>query len=87
MPLYLKYLGGEAFGLVGFSMMLQAWIQMLDLGMSPVLSREMSRYRAGSVSLDALAAKLNTLESALGFLALSATFFSPLRVFGLQRTG
>ncbi len=66
MPVYLRYLGGEAFGLVGFSIMLQAWIQLLDLGMSPVLAREMSRYRAGSVSRNEISAKLNALEMATG---------------------
>lgn len=66
MPVYLRYLGGEAFGLVGFSIMLQAWIQLLDLGISPVLAREMSRYRAGSVSRNEISAKLNALEMAMG---------------------
>jgi O-antigen/teichoic acid export membrane protein len=74
MPVYLRYLGGEAFGLVGFSIMLQAWIQMLDFGMSPVLSREMSRYRAGAVSSAELALILNSLEFALGLLALLVVF-------------
>ena len=71
MPVYLRYLGGEAFGLVGFSMMLQAWIQLLDLGMSPVLAREMSRYRAGHLSLDELKVKLSSLEVAMGGAGLS----------------
>jgi len=71
MPVYLRYLGSEAFGLVGFSMMLQAWIQLFDLGMSPVLAREMSRYRAGYLSLDELKVKLSSLESAMGGAGLS----------------
>ncbi len=66
MPVYLRYLGGEAFGLVGFSLMLQAWIQLLDFGISPVLAREMSRYRAGSVSQSEISTKLNALEMAMG---------------------
>jgi len=38
-PLYLQYLGAEAFGLVGFFTVLQAWMQLLDMGMSPLCYR------------------------------------------------
>lgn len=40
LPRYLHYLGAEAFGMVGFFTLLQAWMQLLDLGMSPMLSRQ-----------------------------------------------
>ncbi len=43
-PLYLKYLGIEAFGLIGFYLILQAIIQVLDFGLSPTMNREMARY-------------------------------------------
>ncbi len=43
-PLYLKFLGIEAFGLIGFYLMLQAILQVLDLGLSPTMNREMARY-------------------------------------------
>ena len=33
-PLYLKYMGIEAWGLVGFFAMVQAWSQVLDFGFS-----------------------------------------------------
>lgn len=29
-PLYLQYMGTEAYGLVGFFVMLQAWFNLLD---------------------------------------------------------
>jgi len=45
LPLYLECLGAEAFGLVGFFSLLQAWIQLLDLGLSPTLGREVARLR------------------------------------------
>jgi O-antigen/teichoic acid export membrane protein len=35
MPLFLRLMGAEAFGLIGFFLMLQAWLQLLDLGFSP----------------------------------------------------
>jgi len=43
LPLYLQYLGEEAFGLVGFFIVLQAWMQLLDMGISPMLSQQTAR--------------------------------------------
>lgn len=51
-PLYLRYMGAEAFGLVGFFSMLQAWFALLDMGLSPTMARETARFRGGA--LDAL---------------------------------
>jgi O-antigen/teichoic acid export membrane protein len=41
-PLYLQYLGAEAYGLVGFFMLMQNWLNLLDLGLSATLCREVS---------------------------------------------
>lgn len=49
-PVYLRYLGAEAYGLVGFFTMMQAWFQLLDLGLSPTLARETARYKGGAVT-------------------------------------
>lgn len=49
-PLYIKYMGKEAYGLVGFYAMLQTWLQILDMGLSPTISRETARYRGGALS-------------------------------------
>jgi O-antigen/teichoic acid export membrane protein len=46
-PLYIKYLGIEAYGLIGIFALLQAWLSLLDLGMTPTLNREMARFTAG----------------------------------------
>ncbi len=43
-PLYIKFLGIEAYGLIGFFAMLQASFQILDLGLSQTMNREMARY-------------------------------------------
>lgn len=43
-PLYIRFLGMEAYGLIGFYFMLQGVIQILDLGLSPTVNREMARY-------------------------------------------
>ncbi len=49
MPLYLKYMGSEAYGLVGFFVMLQAIFIMLDLGLTPTVAREAARYYGGAL--------------------------------------
>lgn len=61
-PLYLSYLGVEAFGLIGVFTMLQAWMMLLDLGMTPTLNREMARFTAGSHSARSINDLLRTLE-------------------------
>jgi len=43
-PLYIHFMGMEAYGLIGFYFMLQGVIQILDLGLSPTMNREMARY-------------------------------------------
>ena len=45
-PLYIHYLGVEAWGLVGLMTMLQALLTLLDMGLTPTLSREMARFQA-----------------------------------------
>jgi O-antigen/teichoic acid export membrane protein len=50
LPLYMKYMGAEAYGLVGFFSMLQAWFTLLDLGLTPTIGRETARYHAKAVS-------------------------------------
>ncbi|WP_445619239.1 lipopolysaccharide biosynthesis protein [Kushneria sp. Sum13] len=42
-PFYLAWMGEEAYGLVGFFIVLQAWLNLLDMGMSPTLARETAR--------------------------------------------
>lgn len=70
MPLYLNYLGPEAFGLVGLLIMLQAWMPILDMGLTPVLMREMSRFRAGKLTALEAANRLHALEVILGTVAV-----------------
>jgi O-antigen/teichoic acid export membrane protein len=50
LPLYIKYMGAEAYGLVGFFTMLQAWFGLLDMGLTPTIGRETARYHGGSMS-------------------------------------
>jgi len=45
-PVYLRLLGIEAYGLIGFFAMLQVGLMALDLGLSPTISRELARCSA-----------------------------------------
>jgi O-antigen/teichoic acid export membrane protein len=62
LPLYLKYLGAEAYGLVGFFTLLQAWLQLLDLGISPTLGREVARLKHAPEKAHQLRAVVRSLE-------------------------
>jgi O-antigen/teichoic acid export membrane protein len=46
-PLYLRYLGIEAYGLIGFFATVQALFLILDMGMAPTINREIARCSAG----------------------------------------
>jgi O-antigen/teichoic acid export membrane protein len=50
LPLYVKYMGAEAYGLVGFFAMLQAFFNLLDLGLTPTIARESARHHGGAIS-------------------------------------
>lgn len=69
-PLYLKYLGAEAFGLVGFFTILQASMHLLDMGMSPLLSRQVAHARSQKDGFLNLKKLLRSLELIVLILAL-----------------
>jgi len=62
-PLYIKYLGIEAYGLIGFFGMLQAWLSLLDMGMTPTLNREMARFTGGTHSATSIRDLLRSIET------------------------
>ncbi len=45
-PIYLRYLGIEAYGLVGFFATMQGVLQIFDMGLAPTINREVARYAA-----------------------------------------
>ena len=67
LPIYMKYMGAEAYGLVGFFAMLQGLFNLLDFGLTPTISRQTAQYNAG-------------VETVLGFRqlfrSLSIIFFA-----------
>lgn len=48
-PFYLQYLGAEAYGLVGFFMVMQNWLNLLDMGLSTTLGRQVA-YARGQIN-------------------------------------
>jgi O-antigen/teichoic acid export membrane protein len=62
LPLYIKYLGMEAYGLIGIFAILQAWLALLDMGMRPALGRELARFTAGAHDARSIRDLLRTVE-------------------------
>ncbi|MGK6320531.1 lipopolysaccharide biosynthesis protein [Sphingomonas sp. DT-204] len=50
LPLFLWLLGSEAYGLIGAYVVVQAWVVLVDLGITPTLNREIARARTGARS-------------------------------------
>lgn len=61
-PLYIRYLGIEAYGLIGVFAMLQGWFSLLDMGMTPTLNREMARFTASAHGSQSIRDLLRSLE-------------------------
>lgn len=89
-PVYVGLLGIEAYGIIGFFAVLQAWMYLLDMGMTPALSREMAVYTSGGhtsnsihdlfFSLLILAAFISFCTGFLVFLGrdfISDSWFNP----------
>ena len=68
-PLYIKYLGMEAYGLIGLFAVLQAWLVLLEIGMTPALSREMARFTGGDHSAQSIRDLLRSIEVVGGGVA------------------
>ncbi|MFO1468938.1 MAG: oligosaccharide flippase family protein [Steroidobacteraceae bacterium] len=61
-PQYLKYMGTEAYGLIGVFAILQICVQSLDMGITPTLSREAARSQSGATSALTLRRLLRSFE-------------------------
>ncbi|TPW10097.1 MAG: O-antigen transporter-like protein, partial [Halothiobacillaceae bacterium] len=69
LPLYIKYMGAEAYGLVGFFAMLQMWFNLLDMGLTPTMARETARFRGGATDALSYRRLVRALEGV--FLAVA----------------
>lgn len=61
-PLYIKFMGVEAYGLIGIFVSLQAIFAVLDLGLSQTLAREMARLSVLTTGRRQMADIAQTLE-------------------------
>ena len=61
-PVYISYLGPEAFGIVGLVAMIQAFMGILDFGMTPTLTREAARFSAGAFSVIGMRDLIRSVE-------------------------
>jgi O-antigen/teichoic acid export membrane protein len=61
-PVYVKYLGTEAYGVVGISTVIATFFAFFDFGLSPMLGREVARYRGGSHSAESIRSLLRVVE-------------------------
>ncbi len=62
LPIYIEYLGIEAYGLIGIFVVLQTVLLLLDVGMTPTLNREMARFTAGEHTPKSIRDLLRSLE-------------------------
>jgi O-antigen/teichoic acid export membrane protein len=70
LPLYIKYMGAEAYGLVGFFAMLQMWFNLLDMGLTPTMARETARFRGGATDALSYRRLVRALEGVFLTVAL-----------------
>ena len=73
-PLYIRYLGIESFGLIGLFAIIQAWLALLDFGMTPTINREMARFTAGSHNAEYIKDLLRSLEVVCISIGMSVVF-------------
>ncbi len=69
-PFYVKYMGVEAFGLVGFFALLQAWFNLLDMGLTPTMARETARFNGGATDALSLRRLLRAMEGVFAGVAV-----------------
>src|SRR5688500_4977348 len=61
-PLYVKFIGIEAYGLIGFFLALQGTLGLFDLGLSATLNREFARLAGISGQTGRMRNLLRTIE-------------------------
>ena len=69
-PLYVRFMGAEAYGLIGFYAVLQGWFMLLDVGFTPTMTREAARSRGNAIDRCELRILLRALEAIFIAIAL-----------------
>ena len=74
-PFYIKFLGIEAYGLVGFFIALNTTIHLLEFGLSSTMNREMARYSVWPDRIDEARDLARTLEMIYWIVGLLIALF------------
>lgn len=69
-PLYIRFLGPEAYGVIGVVAVIQSFMLILDFGMTPALTREAARFGAGVTTAQFLKDLVRSVELVVAGLAL-----------------
>jgi O-antigen/teichoic acid export membrane protein len=77
-PIHLRLLGAEGYGLVGVFTLMQTWFQVFDVGLTPTISRETARYQAGAQSASELRGLLRAMEGVFFSVALIAAVLTTI---------
>jgi O-antigen/teichoic acid export membrane protein len=81
-PVYISFMGIEAYGLVGFFITLQVVLSLLDMGLSTALNRELARSSAGASDAGEARNLVRTLEivyfAVAAGIAVTVVFLAPL---------
>ena len=78
-PWYIKYLGIEAYGIIGFFASVQAVLYLLDMGLSTTFSREVAVLSAKSDGVSTIRDLTRTFATVYwGIAALAGLFFAGL---------
>jgi len=70
-PIYIEYMGEEAYGLVAFFILMQAWFALLDIGFSGYVIREVSRSGGKKTESHGLVSLIRGFEWVFLLLALA----------------
>lgn len=69
-PVYIDYIGIESYGLIGMFAMLQTWLSLLDMGLSPVVTREMAKSTGEPTRTKSILDLLRSIEIILSGVAI-----------------
>lgn len=73
-PFYLQYLGAESYGLIGFFALLHTWLNLLDIGLTPTVGRQIAFARGQVNGFVEFKKLLRSFELIFFVLSLSTIF-------------
>lgn len=73
-PIYIKKIGIESWGLIGIFTLLLAIFSLLDMGISPTMTRELSKYTSQNKNINSINDLLKTIEIPYWVLSIIVFF-------------